>query len=379
MARPGVQPYNGDLPMNQAPLEHTSQRGHRLPSLDGIRAIAILIVVLEHVSGTIGFPASLSRRIDYQPPGGLGVRIFFALSGFLITTLLAGEFAAHGSINLRRFYLRRTMRIFPAYYFYVAVIAAWAAAGAITLKPYDLLAALTYTTNFHPPFESWYLGHTWSLSIEEQFYLLWPTLLVLLGLARAPFALIAVVVLVPVARTLGAFGTAGAEWVNPYHFRSVADWLAGGCLLALTRERLSAQPTYRALIAQPLLPFALALVTWAGWTGFYHWRLREATALTALIATLVFIDWGITVPRHPVARLLNTRAMRHLGVLSYSLYLWQQPFLDHKHHGALTHFPRSLALALLCAEASYRLIERPALRWRETLERRWWPAEVDGS
>jgi peptidoglycan/LPS O-acetylase OafA/YrhL len=336
----------------------------RFPSLDGIRAIAILIVLVEHVSGTTGFPRTLARHIDYQPPGGLGVRLFFALSGFLITTLLGREYAASGTISLRRFYWRRTLRIFPPYYLYVAVIAACAAAGWVVLLPGDLLAALTYTTNIHTPFDSWYFGHTWSLSIEEQFYLVWPALL-LIGVARAPAVLTAIVLLVPALRLCGAFGVIGADWANPYHFRSVADWLAGGCLLALLREPLGQQSWYRALRSQPLLPIALAAVIWAGWTGLYHWRLREGTASIALLATLLFIDWAIAMPMHPIARALNTRMARHIGLISYSLYVWQQPFLDHKHHGAITHFPVNLALAFACAEASWWFVERPVLRWRE--------------
>jgi hypothetical protein len=135
--------------------------------------------------------------------GNLGVRTFFVISGFLITTLLLDERAATGSISLKKFYLRRVFRIFPASYVYIAIIALLSALGVITLKHNDLLCAVTYTVNNHYE-RSWWVGHLWSLSVEEQFYLLWPAVMVWLGTKKAFWVAVVTVILAPLFRTAGA-------------------------------------------------------------------------------------------------------------------------------------------------------------------------------
>src|SRR5579862_7766942 len=147
----------------------------RIPSLDGLRAVAVVIVCISHL---IGGPAAL---LDL---GTVGVRVFFVLSGFLITTLLLSEYDRSGTINLPRFYFRRALRIFPASYTYLAIIALAGSLGVIALRRNDLLYGLTYTVNYFMPASSAFVQHAWSLAVEEQFYLLWPVLLVLAGRRR---------------------------------------------------------------------------------------------------------------------------------------------------------------------------------------------------
>src|SRR3954453_5101511 len=142
----------------------------RIPSLDGIRALSIAMVLMLHLSDTKNF---LSYR--YVEPfnfGFFGVWTFFIISGFLITSLLLEETASTGTISLKNFYFRRTMRIFPCSYVYLAVI------GVLGLLPaIDFWHALTYTVNYHQFGRAWHISHLWSLSVEEQFYLLWPAVL----------------------------------------------------------------------------------------------------------------------------------------------------------------------------------------------------------
>ncbi|MEO7329892.1 MAG: acyltransferase, partial [Minicystis sp.] len=149
----------------------------RIPSLDGLRAISILVVLFGHMAGTRNFAFSFLDRLPTSELANFGVRVFFVISGFLITRLLFEEHARSGTVSLRGFYLRRTLRIFPAFYVFVAVVLVLDRLGKITLLPYDALTALTYTMNFHPTASrSWQVGHLWSLSVEEQFYLLWPAI-----------------------------------------------------------------------------------------------------------------------------------------------------------------------------------------------------------
>src|SRR5580692_8626360 len=141
----------------------------RIASLDGLRAVSILLVLTSHsILGTHSF----AFRLLFLH-ADLGVRVFFIISGFLITTLLLNERAESGGISLRLFYIRRTLRILPAFYLFVGTVAILNALGVIAVPPGNWVYVLTYTLNFdpHPP---WVLGHLWSLSVEEQFYLLWP-------------------------------------------------------------------------------------------------------------------------------------------------------------------------------------------------------------
>lgn len=144
------------------PIVHAAP-SPRIRTLDGLRALSISLVILGHLAGNPRIPPRLADAMDFA---NFGVRVFFVISGFLITMLLLKEEAKTGTISLRNFYIRRVFRIFPAFYAYFAVIAVCSLAGYIVVNHSDLLAAAFYVMNFrfHP---SWYLGHLWSLSVEE--------------------------------------------------------------------------------------------------------------------------------------------------------------------------------------------------------------------
>src|SRR5215475_4830380 len=156
-----------------------TREGNRIPSLDGLRCIAVAMVLFSHMLGTQGFLRPSQGAFLYEF-GNLGVKVFFVISGYLITNLLLHELAKTNRIHLGKFYFRRTFRIFPACYCMVAALILFRMSGWISLTPRDVLHALTYTSNYYPG-RSWSIGHTWSLGVEEQFYLLWPAALVILG------------------------------------------------------------------------------------------------------------------------------------------------------------------------------------------------------
>ena len=136
----------------------------RVPCLDGLRGISVCLVLLAHLSGTRELTSG-ARLPDLYGLGNLGVRVFFVISGFLITLLLLHERAKTGRISLLRFFLRRALRILPAAFLYIGVILVLGAMGSIVLAPGDRLHALTYTVNYHH-LRSWYVSHLWSLSVE---------------------------------------------------------------------------------------------------------------------------------------------------------------------------------------------------------------------
>jgi peptidoglycan/LPS O-acetylase OafA/YrhL len=341
-------------PAEQIPPRHES---HRIPSLDGIRAVSIALVVAWHLSSSGSAPwLAQLWRID---SGNLGVRVFFVISGFLITSLLLAEHARTGTVNLRRFYLRRAFRIMPVFYFFLCAMAVAGALGLVPMSRSALLGAATYTANYVRT--GWTLGHTWSLAVEEQFYLLWPSLIVLLGLRRSFIGAALMLLLSPLFRTIGIL--AGYWPDNPrYSFECVADALATGCLLAYARPWLWSHAKYRRLLERRvmelwpivILAFAVASARWEHWGS-----IAGITLINVAIA--VWIDWCLRYPDSRVGRFLNARPIAFVGVLSYSIYLWQQPFLREGH---ALRFPLSILCIGAVVLASYYLIEQPMLRLR---------------
>ena len=333
----------------------SSQLTRRIPSLDGLRAVSIALVIAWH-SGFLGFGL---RRLDY---GNLGVRIFFLISGFLITGILLEQLASSGRIDLRTFYVRRIARIIPAYWCFLVTVALLVPTGLVAAHYPEFLAALLYYSNYVHVGVA--LIATWSLSVEEQFYLLWPLTLLLLGPIRARVACLLVLLLAPTFRILAHLDLWPSE--PRYAFECVCDALATGCLLALLRDYLWGLPVYRRLVQSgtALLFVPAILLIQAAFPGSL---IYEAVGLSALnLGLAAAID---VVMRRPTAwpgRLLNMRPLVWIGTLSYSLYLWQQPFM-----GARLPLVLKLGAILACACASYYLVERPL---RRRLNAHWRPA-----
>ena len=337
-------------------------RSDRLPSLDGLRAISILMVLVGHISGTHGM-AHLDFGIgDYAH---LGVVVFFVISGFLITSLLLKEHARTGRVSLKLFYARRALRIFPASYTYLAVMAVLGFTGVISLHWRDLIYASTYTVNYLPA-PAWQVGHLWSLSVEEQFYLLWPLAFVALGPRRALWVAAAVILLGPVAR----FGSWQFLRGTPYRelnmFPLVADCLATGCLLARLRGWLEMRTWYRKLFHPGISLLILAAVLIIN-------RYMDRTVVDLFGTSLVNAGLAVLIHRSVVnpgdwmGRLLNSRPAAAIGVLSYSLYIWQQLFLNRTSTAWMTAFPQNIVFSVAAALCSYALLEKPLMQLRHRL------------
>ena len=335
----------------------------RIPSLDGLRAVSIALVVLAHLNGTRYFP--VSSELGQWQLGNLGVRVFFVISGFLITTLLLEESDRTGTVSLFHFYLRRSFRIFPAFYALCAVLFILEHTGAIALRPGDLLAAMTYTVNYHHD-RAWYTGHLWSLSVEEQFYLLWPALLLVTRVRRGLWVAAAVVVAAPALRVVLGFWPALRPGIGET-FPSVADALATGCVLAGLHPRLARSAQWRAFLDGRrfwLAPLAVVICARNPWTKL-DWLLGQ-TVMNLGIA--VVIERALHAPGDRLGRVLNARPLIFVGVLSYSLYLWQQLLLNRRGSSIAQSFPLNLLLVALAAVASYHAIEQPFLRLRVGVE-----------
>ena len=349
-----------------------SELKRNIPSLDGLRAISILLVVLSHASWNYFAvnQADMTRLGSIIQvsllTGTVGVTVFFVISGFLITTLLLKE----DKISLKRFYFRRTLRIFPPFYVYLICMVTLRLAGFIDTPASDFVRAFTYTSNygFHPQANNWSLAHTWSLSVEEQFYLLFPATLVLFGRKKILLVLALVVITAPLFRLLYL----QTDPANLYFFgfETVADALAMGCILAITRSWLHRQKFYTSVLQSPffiLMPFLALFIAWLShFPAYYPKSLYVVFAITMQNAAIALcLDWSITNSGSLVGRILNMKYVVFIGTISYSLYLWQQPVFSTSLE--LPLFVKIIA-AFGLAMISYYLVEKPSLRLRKYLE-----------
>lgn len=362
-----------------------------VPALDGLRGVALLLVMAYH-GNLLGF-------------GWLGVQLFFVLSGFLITRVLLRDSNAHRGAQLRAFWLRRVLRIAPAYLAFLGVLACIAPFVASAPAPRDWAMALSLTYNIGQaagwvPGSHW-LGHVWSLCIEEHIYLIWPVLLIWLPRSRLAPVLTGLFVTGLAARGLTA-GLSGSELSSA---RAIAllttshlDAFAAGGLGAwwLARPRrpqlsglwpiAAASGALIAGIITPGNPLWAPAQTFSAWATF-GWPNTLPNGLQFIwgyslfnLAAALLLVW--LTDRAPEARSLSSPILRRIGRVSYAGYLWHfplahamSPLVFQLHHwtGAgfyaclLMWFPLFAVATYAAAETSFWCIERPFLRHKSKL------------
>lgn len=337
----------------------------RIPSLDGMRAASIVLVILGHnrLWHPWGTAPQLEPLVGLVSNGDLGVSVFFVISGFLITTLLVREVEATGTVGLRNFYLRRAFRIIPAYYVFLLTLMALSWGRVIAVPAGTMWSSVLFLRNYLTPVEhstDWYTAHCWSLSVEEQFYLFWPVCLAALGRRRAVWLSSGLIAVAPLSRiTTYALWPDMRREIN-YLLHTRVDTLMWGCLVALLFDSV-AFSALRVKLYRLRVPLIAALFVsiaspWLRqrFQGAYLFTVgygAEGACITAVMLWAVECSGGI------IGRLLNCRPIVHLGTVSYSAYLWQQLF---------TSFPLPLFIAatLAAAEVSYWLVEKPFLALR---------------
>ncbi len=345
----------------------------RLPSLDGLRAVSVLMVMFGHAYNSIGEDQTVLRAtlVALLGNSGLGVMVFFVISGYLITHLLRREQARTGRIDLLGFYGRRVARIFPVFFLYLAVIAVLTAAGILAVQGTELLTAGTFLWNYGhlwrppPSPDVWYVCHFWTLALEEQFYLAWPLALLLVGLRRGAGIALTLFLLMPPIRVAMYFLCPDSRGQLGMMLHTASDPLMCGCLLALWEGSPRFERIARWL-AHGVVPVAacvsLFIVTPYLSTHVRGFGVIAGTSLDCVAIALVML-WLVRHPDSRVGRCFNLRPVVHLGVLSYSLYIWQQLFLAPEAHQQWVPFPLNLLMCLVAAELSYHLVERPILVW----------------
>lgn len=346
----------------------------RYPGLNGLRAISVTIVLLSHIAlyqkAFAGMDDTwFSPFLRLFTNGSFGVNVFFEISGFLITSLLLNEEAGDGTISIKRFYLRRTFRIFPAYYFVLLVYLILQIAGIIKLSGASWISSLTYTKYFNWTNDV-LTPHFWSLSVEEHFYLFWPLVFRLGDSIRKKVA-IGLFLIVPIIRVFLYLRLPDRYFFFDLTIFTRIDGIALGCIMALYKEQIVRflRPRFRLWFVVSLV-FILLLNSLFYWQMKYHWHLGWFIApLGADHGTLANLFIGIVVlysvfgPKHVWYAILNSSVFNIVGVLSYSIYLWQQMFLLNAiRFGSM---PARILFIAMAATFSYLFVEKPFLRLRD--------------
>ncbi|MDB5913646.1 MAG: acyltransferase 3 [Ramlibacter sp.] len=347
-----------------------------IPTLDGWRAVAVLFVIFSHgypSLESVGFPSFASHgRL-----GLLGVEIFFALSGYLITTrLLRGEQVGETS-GPRIFYVRRAFRILPAALCYVAAVAMLSEAGFIRVAWDRIAHTVLFAANYSPAEPSYYLGHFWSLAVEEHFYLAWPLAFFLLPRQRLRIAIAVAFATVVWRMVAWKFHLTTEDTARFFGRTDIQlDAIAFGVVLALLLAKERWRARIDAFVTAPRAWVIVLLACAACVTVRAGWKTDFSLSATNRLLLPLLIYGTVRSPNWALSRLLELAPLRFVGRISFSLYLWQQLFLvaarSETGAGALSHlqtFPFNIAAAFGCAVVSYYLVERPCIRWGHHLAR----------
>ena len=331
----------------------------RIPSLDGFRAISILLVLFCHSRLCAGFPAAMT---DIAKQCEVGVTVFFVISGFLITNLLLSENSETGSINIKAFYIRRALRIIPVYGLYVVFILLWQNIEHFGLTASNYFHVFTFTVNFDRQ-KDWFLGHFWSLSVEEQFYLFWPAFLIIFKkhLKIVLGALISYSVIVRVV----AYKFPAYELItlSPFFIYSDAIFVGafGGIIFfekpELFTHKIFSRPA--AQIAALIIFLLFVYFTEHGKLAIISLpfgRLIISSAILFLIAAYIIPSDKI------IFKILNHKAVVHIGILSYSIYVWQEFFFVGQIKDWWRQLPYNMLVIYIVSLTSYYLWEKQFLK-----------------
>lgn len=336
--------------------------------LDAWRGVGILFVITHHlfyfhfsvfrdfyVTHAVGVWQEILWNLDgvllffSERSGPLGVKIFFVASGYIITHLMLKEEQKNGTVSLYSFYVRRIFRILPVYLFYIASVGVFAFLGLVPLSSGDVVGALTFVCNTGVQC-GWQVVHTWALAIEMQFYLIWPLVFILLpSRYRERFLIVVVCILI----VLSAFEVLARGWIdNGASFACIAL----GALYAVSVRFRSHIENFGP--ASLLFGAVLILALLGLDLNFVAHMLYRAIMPIAVVTVMFFVyRFRILVESRFVALLSR------LGLVSYSLYIWQQVFAAPAENYLTQSFLEYSALMIAFSLFSYFCIEKPCIRF----------------
>ncbi|WP_425562822.1 acyltransferase family protein [Mucilaginibacter panaciglaebae] len=337
----------------------------RYPGLNGLRGISIILVVIYHFI-FFKYPGQLS---GLQFIGPLGVEIFFVISGFLITSLCLKEKIQTGNISLKAFYIRRILRIIPVAYLYIIVIFILNAVFHLQIAPVRFMFAALFLINLsisRIQSYDWYLAHYWSLSTEEQFYLFFPAILKKYFRVFV-FLLLIICFVVPIIRFSQSFGYLNYSWFMALiryliKFQSISI----GCLISIL--------TFKGHLDFKQFKLAVTLLAIAGICYFKYNQVLSPPVIFCNLATAILIGLVVVncirADRSFIFNILNSKLLSTIGILSYSIYIWQQPFLSNDKNLPLSMFPYNFIFLLITPVVSYYCFEKYFLKLKQSFHKR---------
>jgi peptidoglycan/LPS O-acetylase OafA/YrhL len=341
----------------------------RLRELDGWRAISVLLVIAHHLGayqyGRIVAP-HVRAATTFHNIGPLGVKVFFVISGFVICRLLILEEQRYSNVSLKGFYIRRVFRILPPLYLYLALLGLLLSLGLIRETWGGILSGAFFLYDFAPAqLGRWTVGHTWSLAVEEQFYLTFPILWVLtrkFGRGRTFFGIFCLLAAWNLCAAL-------ADWnqITVPNLRAGYACICWGVVLASFESR--ARAFGRKI--PPLAAAAIALILLWHPAGYSNWRiaLYDSVVMPLAIGTLLVFSLECKLWLRTV---LCWKPVQAIGLSSYGIYLWQQLFTAPAKFYSATGKPIQflLPLLLVIVPISYFFVERPLMRLGRSLANR---------
>lgn len=345
-----------------------------LPALDGVRGIAILIVMIYHLEWL------MPTLHDYVKGGFLGVDLFFALSGFLITSILLNEYEKTSTISLKNFFIRRCLRLMPAFWFFVICLYLFGTyllpefQASLVYGRHDFIYALTYTMNWYsatnPGFDS-NLNHTWSLSIEEQFYIIWSLILYKAFAEKRKhehilYLTLGLITVLSISRALRALTGADTRLLY-YSTDTRIDSLLMGCGVSMVFiwKMLPAETVKKVwfnllLICSVIAAFVVTFSLSHEDRNLYVFGLPMFN-----LAVAIMIFWLVSTKGTIIHKVLENSILRWIGNVSYALYLWHYLLYEYAKKefvpGGSQIFV-GVTLAFVLAALSYYCVERPFLR-----------------
>ncbi|MFT3932643.1 MAG: acyltransferase [Chitinophagaceae bacterium] len=317
--------------------------GTEFASLNGLRAICVTLVLVFHIV------LSYKLDFDFYPLAGIGVQFFFVLSGFLITTLLLKEKVYTGKVSLKNFYIRRCLRILPVAYLYLLVVAALKIVFHLQLEWTPIIASFLFVRNFFQAYGglNHLTGHYWSLAVEEQFYLFFP-LIIKKNINLYTYFLLFIIAFSLVIDLPGMHSI----WLENKFLLLVSQFFSqflGIAIGSLFSVLLFKKIIFVAgsFLYKPLL--SLLLMAMAVGATFFHTYLTNLLIIVESVAFALIILINIKKPARPnfVFTFLNWKPIQFIGILSFSLYIWQQPFtLGQKYIAEMSFFKQFHSLAL---------------------------------
>lgn len=342
---------------------------------NGLRAFSVLFVVLTH----LGFYTYLLEKgfyhssLDILFSGNTGVQVFFTLSGFLITLILLKEFNRKGTISLKNFYIRRFLRLLPALIILLVIVAVFMYVKLIPRSSVGWLLSATYLYNFIPL--KWYtgeLGHTWSLAVEEQFYLLWPLALLIFSTTKKRFYVIGIALTLcfiaaflwrsmDISKAGVIYELSSLYMVDRWFLPALAPIMVGALAAVILLEYYVKIKAALQGKNWPLMVFVF----------FYLLPLILPNAVLPISAFIqaigiaVLLLWIYCNQQSVLCNFLEIKWLNYIGKISYGIYIYQGFFLrTGPEESAILaqYFPYDIILALVAAVISFELIEKPVLK-----------------